>query len=225
MISIWEISPRIRWCLYKQLAFCQRAVTVLSHAATPKHCWACSQRSGTLTRCFADRKLGHFQVGDVEVHTTLEDFVTSAFICDFAVHLFTLCRDPRTAARSMSTFFVVSLDPMLESICSSLMTFLTTETKRFPGFSSSSFFGHLLLFLQVIVFFLFLNSSFLTHLVHHCPVDFQCMMFRCFRVNSLAVHVLQAEVWPFLLFELEARARLEENLFRGKLLTEARWSF
>ena len=77
-----------------QLAFCHRAATVLSHAATPKHCWACSQRSETLTRCSADRKLGHFQtegqisgVGGVdEVHTTLEDFVTSAFTCDFAVH-------------------------------------------------------------------------------------------------------------------------------------------
>ena len=86
---MFETSPRTRSCLYKQLAFCQRAVTVLSHAATPKHCWACSQRSGTLTRCSADRKLGHFQterqipgVGGVEVHMTLEDFVTSAFICD-----------------------------------------------------------------------------------------------------------------------------------------------
>ena len=76
-----------------QLAFFQRAVTVLPQAA-PKHCWACSQRSGTLTRCSADRKLGHFQtegqisgVGGVEVHMTLEDFVTSAFICDFAAHL------------------------------------------------------------------------------------------------------------------------------------------
>ena len=101
-----------------QLAFCQRAVTALSHAATPKHCWACSQRSGTLTRCSADRKLGHFQtegqisgVGGVEVHTALQNFVTSAFICDFAVHLsiplqrYPPCRDPRTAARSMSTTF------------------------------------------------------------------------------------------------------------------------
>ena len=118
VISIFEISPRVRSCLHKQLAFCQRAVTVLSHAATPKHCWAYSQHSGTLTRCSADRKLGHFQtegqisgVGRVEVYMTLEDFVTSAFICDFAVHLFIPlqrhppCRDPRTAARSMSTTF------------------------------------------------------------------------------------------------------------------------
>ena len=102
-----------------QLAFCQRAVTVLPHAATPEHCWACSHRSGTLTRCSADRKLGHFQtegqisgVGGVDkVHTTLEDFVTSAFICVFAVHFsipllrYPPCRDPRTAARSMSTTF------------------------------------------------------------------------------------------------------------------------
>ena len=102
-----------------QVAFCQRAVTVLSHAATPKHCWACSQRSGTLTRCSADRKLGHFEtegqisgVGGVdEVRTTLEDFVTSAFICVFEVHLsiplqrYPPCRDPRTAPRSMSTTF------------------------------------------------------------------------------------------------------------------------
>ena len=92
VISILEISIRIRLCLHKQLAFCQRAVTALSHAVTPKHCWACTQRSGTLTRCSADRKLGHFQtegqisgVGGVEVHMTLEDFVKSAFISDYAV--------------------------------------------------------------------------------------------------------------------------------------------
>ena len=121
--------------------------------------------------------------------------------------------EPTFEAKS-SAAFTVSLKPsllsvstsMLESFCSSLMTFLTTETKRFLGFSSSSFFGHLFLFLQVIVFFLFLDSSFLTHLVYHFPIDFQCMIFRCFRVNSLAFHVLQAQVWPFLLFELEARA-------------------
>ena len=107
MISIFEISPRIRLCLYKQLAFCQRAVTELSHAATPKHCWACSQRSGTLTRCSADRKLGHFQtegqilgVGGVEVHMTLEDSVTSAFICDFAVHLSIPLQAVSTVSRS-----------------------------------------------------------------------------------------------------------------------------
>ena len=53
---------RIRQCLQTiQHAFCQRAVTVLSHAAAPKHCWACSQRSGTPTRSSADRKLGRFQ--------------------------------------------------------------------------------------------------------------------------------------------------------------------
>ena len=90
-----------------QLAFCQQAVTVLSHAATPKHWWACSQRSGTLTRCSADRKLGHFQtegqisgVGGVEVHTTLEDFVTSAFICGFAVHLSIPLQAVPTVSRS-----------------------------------------------------------------------------------------------------------------------------
>ena len=91
-----------------QLAFCQQAVTVLSHAATPKHWWAFSQpRSGTLTRCSADRKLGHFQtegqisgVGGVEVHTTLEDFVTSAFICGFAVHLFIPLQAVPTVSRS-----------------------------------------------------------------------------------------------------------------------------
>ena len=72
-------------------------MTVLSHAATRKHYPACGQHFGTLTRCSADRKLGHFQtegqisgVGGVEVHMTLEDFVTSAFICDFAVHLHTV---------------------------------------------------------------------------------------------------------------------------------------
>ena len=75
-------------------------MTVLSHAATPKHCWPCSQRSGTLTRCSADRKLGHFQTEADEVRTTLEDFVTSVFICVFAVHLsipfqrYPPCRDP-----------------------------------------------------------------------------------------------------------------------------------
>ena len=99
MISIWRFLFGFASVSTNtiQLAFCQRAVTVLSHAATPEHCWACSQRSGTLTRCSADRKLGRFQtegqisgVGGVgEVHTTFEYFVTSAFTCDFAVHLFT----------------------------------------------------------------------------------------------------------------------------------------
>ena len=133
VISILEISPRIRWCLYKQLAFCQRAVTVLSHAATPKHCWACSQHSGTLTRCSADRTLGRFQtegqmssVGGVEVHMTLEDFVTSAFICDFAVHLSipmqavsTVSRSTKCCSLNVDNFPVVidqapSKDPAVE---------------------------------------------------------------------------------------------------------------
>ena len=101
-----------------QLGFCQRAVTVLSHAATPTHCWACTQRSGTPTRCSADRKLGHFQsegqisgVGGVdEVHMTFEAFVTSSsmiplYTFSYSCTRYPPCRDPRTAAHSMSTTF------------------------------------------------------------------------------------------------------------------------
>ena len=55
--------------------------------------------------------------------------------------------EPTLEAKS-SAAFTISLKPsllsvstpMLESLCSSLMTFLTTETKRFPAFSSSEFF-------------------------------------------------------------------------------------
>ena len=63
--------------------------------------------SGTQTRCFADRKLGHFQtegqisgVGGVEAHMTLEDFVMSAFICDFAENLSIPLQAVSTVSRS-----------------------------------------------------------------------------------------------------------------------------
>ena len=84
-----------------QLAFCQRTVTVLSHADNPKHCC-----SGTPTRCSADRKLGQTEgqipgVGGVdEVHVTLENFVTSAFICDSVVHVFIPLKAVSTVSRS-----------------------------------------------------------------------------------------------------------------------------
>ena len=120
-------------------------------------------------------------------------------------HCQLLFPEPTLESKSSAAFTtslkpsLLSVSTVLESLCSSLLTFLTTETKRFPSFSSSSFFGHLLFLLQVIVSFLLLGSSFVTHLVYHVPIDFQCMVFRCFRVNSLADHVLQAQVWPFLL--------------------------
>ena len=60
-LNFWDFSskklrPRIWWCLYKQLSFCQRIVIVLSHAATPKHCWACTQHSWTSNSLFCRSK-------------------------------------------------------------------------------------------------------------------------------------------------------------------------
>ena len=85
---------------------------LISRAVTPKECWACSQRSGTLSRCSAEQKLGHFQIegqisgvgGENEVHMTLEDFVTSAFLCDSAVHLLILLQAVSTVSRSTNCY-------------------------------------------------------------------------------------------------------------------------